>query len=197
MRKLLLLHGVSASGKSYWVKLKNMEPHTISRQQVQLMLGGVNLNKDSKELNSRVNDEVNEFMLKALELRMKDGEFVIIDALSLNEEHTKEYKALADKYNYEVYWMDFPVDEETLKYNNASRKKYLRQPEYMLNFQQTQLLDLPYKKIGRLEEIVNVPVYENLDKYKGVVIVGDIHNCGYTLNEIVNQYGEDFKYILL
>jgi len=114
--------------------------------------------------------------------------------LNLNEEHTKEYKALADKYNYEVYWMDFPVDEETLKYNNASRKKYLRHPEYMLKFQQTQLLDLPYKKIDRLEEIVNVPVYENLDNYKGVVIVGDIHNCGYTLNEIVNQYGESFKY---
>ena len=135
MRKLLLLHGVSASGKSFWVKQKNMEPHTISRQQIQLLLGGVNLSKDSKELNTRVNDEVNAFMLKALELRMKDGEFVIIDALNLNEEHTKEYKALADKYNYEVYWMDFPVDEETLKYNNASRKKYLRQPEYMLTFQ--------------------------------------------------------------
>ena len=65
MRKLLLLHGVSASGKSYWVKSKNMEPHNISRQQIQLMLGGVNLNKDSKELNTRVNDEVNAFILKA------------------------------------------------------------------------------------------------------------------------------------
>jgi 2,3-cyclic nucleotide 3-phosphodiesterase len=197
MRKLLLLHGVSASGKSYWVKAKNMEPHTISYRDIQLMLGGVNLSKDSKELNVRVVDEVNAFILKALELRMKDGEFVIIDALNLNEEHTKEYKALADKYNYEVYWMDFPVDEETLKYNNASRKKYLRQPDYLLTFQQAQLLDLPYKKIDKLEEVVTVPVYENLDKYKGVIIVGDIHNCGYTLNEIVSKYGEDFKYILL
>lgn len=66
MRKLLLLHGVSASGKSFWVKQKNMEPHTISYRDIQLILGGVNLNKDSKELNVRVVDEVKAFMLKAL-----------------------------------------------------------------------------------------------------------------------------------
>lgn len=66
MRKLLLLHGVSASGKSYWVKAKNMEPHTISYRDIQLMLGGVNLSKDSRELNVRVVDEVMHSYLRLL-----------------------------------------------------------------------------------------------------------------------------------
>ena len=48
MKKLLLLRGAPASGKSTFIKENNLEPYVISSDNLRLMVAGLSMDLDSK-----------------------------------------------------------------------------------------------------------------------------------------------------
>ena len=90
---------------------------------------------DGNRVISCANDKVVWDMLyQALEIRMQNGEFTVIDATNSKTSEMQRYKELAENYRYRMYCIDMtdiPIDE--VKRRNANR-------EELKQFQKLQLI---------------------------------------------------------
>lgn len=98
MRVLLVLRGASASGKSTFVKENNLEPYSISMDNIRKALFG--LERDGKgdfTIPQKMNSMVYDVFVEALEKRMRAGEFVVVD--NTNTESLSPFKTYARLIN--------------------------------------------------------------------------------------------------
>ena len=85
MRKLIILRGAPASGKSTFVKNHNLEDYTISTDDIRLLYGSPVIGEDgSTSISQKNNKQVFELMFDVLEHRMLNGEFIVVDATHCN-----------------------------------------------------------------------------------------------------------------
>ena len=110
MRTLLLLRGIQASGKSTWIKENNLEPYTLSADNIRLNIANPVLTEDgSYEISQKYNKVTWELLYKYLEMRMQNGDFTIIDATHSDLKLLNKYKDLASTYKYTMYCLEFDV----------------------------------------------------------------------------------------
>ena len=96
MRTLLLLRGIQASGKSTWIKENNLEPYTLSADNIRLNIANPVLTEDgSYEISQKYNKVTWELLYKYLEMRMQNGDFTIIDATHSDLKLLNKYKDLS------------------------------------------------------------------------------------------------------
>ena len=133
MRTLLLLRGIQASGKSTWIKENNLEPYTLSADNIRLNIANPVLTEDgSYEISQKYNKVTWELLYKYLEMRMQNGDFTIIDATHSDLKLLNKYKDLANTYKYTMYCLEFDVPlEEALK-RNKERDNYKYVPERVI-----------------------------------------------------------------
>ena len=86
MRDLILLRGAPGSGKSTFVKEHHLEPYTVSSDQVRLMFSAPEIDALTGEphISQRNENAVWEFIYQIVELRMKTGQFIVLDAQNLH-----------------------------------------------------------------------------------------------------------------
>lgn len=114
MKKLLLLRGAPASGKSTFIKDNNLETYVISSDNLHLMVAGLSMDLNGNMKTSQDLDrKVWEFLGEILDERMRYGATTVIDATHNSTKSFRKYKPLAEKYGYKVYCMTFnaPVKE--------------------------------------------------------------------------------------
>ena len=71
-----------------------------------------------------------EMLYQALEFRMRNGDFTIIDATHSNPNmFAKKYKQLATQYRYRIYYKRFDVGLETLWKRNEERQNINKFPK--------------------------------------------------------------------
>ena len=202
MRTLLLLRGIQASGKSTWIKENNLEPYTLSADNIRLNIANPVLLEDgSYEISQKYNKVTWELLYKYLEMRMQNGDFTIIDATHSDLKLLNKYKDLASIYKYTMYYLEFDVPlEEALK-RNKERDNYKYVPENVIErtyetIKNNEKLPSGLKKIESIDEIINFYTAD-VNQYEKVVIIGDIHSCAEPLKEVLKDFNEETLYIFV
>ena len=202
MRTLLLLRGIQASGKSTWIKENNLEPYTLSADNIRLNIANPVLLEDgSYEISQKYNKVTWELLYKYLEMRMQNGDFTIIDATHSDLKLLNKYKDLASTYKYTMYCLEFDVPlEEALK-RNKERDNYKYVPERVIErtyetIKKNEKLPSALKKIESIDEIINFYTAD-VNQYEKVVIIGDIHSCAEPLKEVLKDFNEETLYIFV
>lgn len=202
MRTLLLLRGIQASGKSTWIKENNLEPYTLSADNIRLNIANPVLLEDgSYEISQKYNKVTWELLYKYLEMRMQNGDFTIIDATHSDLKLLNKYKDLTSTYKYTMYCLEFDVPlEEALK-RNKERDNYKYVPERVIErtyetIKNNEKFPSALKKIESIDEIINFYTAD-VNQYEKVVIIGDIHSCAEPLKEVLKDFNEETLYIFV
>ena len=206
MRTILLLRGCPACGKSTWIKQHNLEPYTLSADNLRLQTQGPVLTVDGKLQITQKNDGlVWNTLYSLLEQRMERGEFVVVDATHYRAELLRRYKDIIEKYRYRAYIVDFTsVSKEECLHRNSLRPEYQKVPDEVI---EKMCAVFEAEKDGVFKEISNkfkvLPfetamqtledniLYDLTDKYEKVVVFGDIHGCYQPLKEYFEQSPEN------
>ena len=202
MRTLLLLRGIQASGKSTWIKENNLEPYTLSADNIRLNIANPVLLEDgSYEISQKYNKVTWELLYKYLEMRMQNGDFTIIDATHSDLKLLNKYKDLANTYKYTMYCLEFDVPLEEALRRNRERDSYKYVPERVIErtyetIKNNEKFPSALKKIESIDEIINFYTAD-VNQYEKVVIIGDIHSCAEPLKEVLKDFNEETLYIFV
>ena len=202
MRTLLLLRGAQASGKSTWVTENNLEPYTLSADKIRLNIANPILNEDgSIEISQKNNKLTWELLYKYLEMRMENGDFTIIDATHSDIKLMNKYRDLANTYKYTIYYLEFDTPLEECLKRNRERVGYKYVPEKVIErtwetIKNNEKLPSVLKKINSIDEIINFYTAD-VNEYKKVIIIGDIHSCTEPLKEVLKDFSEENLYIFV
>lgn len=192
MRTLLLLRGAPGAGKSTWIRENNLENYVLETDKFRQLLANPILLEDGTIAISQKNDVLAAKMLgAALEERMKNGDFTVIDATHSNENTLSKYRKLVKKYRYQVYYKEFDVEWDELVRRNDAREEYKRVPvkeiERIYTLLKNSSIDNFATKIEDISEIMNYYVADVTDDYDRVKIIGDIQGCYTVLNEAIGN----------
>ncbi|WP_338991700.1 metallophosphoesterase [Fusobacterium animalis] len=202
MRTLLLLRGAQASGKSTWVTENNLEPYTLSADKIRLNIVNPVLNEDgSIEISQKYNKLTWELLYKYLEMRMENGDFTIIDATHSDIKLMNKYRDLANIYKYTIYYLEFDTPLEECLKRNRERIGYKYVPEKVIEktweaIKNKEKLPNIFKKINSIDEIINFYTAD-VNEYKKVIIIGDIHSCAEPLKEVLKDFSEENLYVFV
>ena len=202
MRTLLLLRGTQASGKSTWVVENNLEPYTLSADNIRLNIANPVLNEDgSSEISQKYNKLTWELLYQYLEMRMENGDFTIIDATHSDIKLMNKYRDLANTYKYTIYYLEFDTPLEECLKRNRERVGYKYVPEKVIErtwetIKNNEKLPSVLKKINSIDEIINFYTAD-VNEYKKVIIIGDIHSCAEPLKEVLKDFSEENLYVFV
>lgn len=202
------MRGLPASGKSTFLNKANLNPYTLSADDIRLMYGAIDYKVDETNgtrtcINGKYDKRVWEFLMERLEERMARGETVFVDATHYSHQAMTAYYKLREKYKYKVYVLDFTdVPLETCLAENENRVEFKRVPEKVIrNMHEI----MTHTKVPSKYTVVNTKtIYEetlwkrkNLDEYKAVHVIGDVHSCYTVLNEALGEIKDDHFYVFL
>ena len=202
MRTLLLLRGTQASGKSTWIAENNLEPYTLNADNIRLNIANPILLEDgSVEISQRNNKLTWELLYQYLEMRMQNGDFTIIDATHSDIKLMNRYRDLANTYKYTIYYLEFDVPLEECLKRNRERVGYKYVPEKVIErtwetIKNNEKLASVFKKIDSIDEIINFYTAD-VNQYKKVIIIGDIHSCAEPLKEVLKDFSEENLYVFV
>lgn len=201
MRTLLLLRGAPGSGKSTWIKDNNLENYTLEVDHFRKLISNPSLSLDGTFQITQKNDSLAwSLLLETLELRMKRGDFTIIDATHSNENMFVKYKGLLDKYRYKLYYKEFDLELDELLNRNQNRPidkqipiNEIQRAHALIKHTKPQTFAA---KINDISEIINYWTEDLTDKYNNIKIIGDIQGC-YTVlkNAIGEKLDDNTKYV--
>ena len=197
MRRLFLLRGAPASGKTTWVRDNGLAPYTISSDDVRLMISAPIYDIDGKlSIPQTETTEVWQFINRAISERMARGELVVLDATNLKSEDMRAYKNMASDNRYIVYVVDFTeVPEEVCLERNALRDPLRRVPDEVIEkfCSQVRYQAIPsgYKIVTPDEALSLIDECEpyDLSDYKALNLFGDIHGCHTALMDMLSELG--------
>ena len=107
MRTLLMFRGAPGCGKSTFIKNHGLEQYSLSADNIRLMCQAPIQKADGTYGISQNNDAyVWKLLFEMLELRMKRGEFVVIDATNSTTINMSRYKHLVELYRYRALIVD-------------------------------------------------------------------------------------------
>ena len=93
LRTLLLLRGAPGAGKSTWIKENNLKEYVLEADKFRTLIANPTLNENGDFHITQENDKTAwDMLFQALEFRMKNGEFTIIDATHSNPHMFSKYK---------------------------------------------------------------------------------------------------------
>lgn len=205
MRTLLLTRGCPSSGKSTWIKENNLEPYTLSADNIRLLMQSPDINLNGQPSISQANEKkVWDLLFELLEKRMQNGDFTVIDATHYKKSLFNRYKNLIKQYKYRAFIVDFTdVPREVCIERNKKREPYKQVPEETINkmcsvFEFEKSSD--FKEIGNSFTIIKPddvkymlkPDYllsDYTNKYEKIIIFGDIHGCYEPLHKYFEKDG--------
>ena len=202
MRTLLLLRGTQASGKSTWIAENNLEPYTLNADNIRLNIANPILLEDgSIEISQRNNKLTWELLYQYLEIRMANGDFTIIDATHSDSKLMNRYRDLVNTYKYTIYYLEFDVPLEECLKRNRERVGYKYVPEKVIErtwetIKNNEKLPSVFKKIDSIDEIINFYTAD-VNEYKKVIVIGDIHSCAEPLKEVLKDFSEENLYVFV
>lgn len=194
MRVLLLMRGAMGCGKSTFIEQNGLKPYTLCADDIRLLCQAPVLGKDGNYCISQKNEKVVwQTLFNILEVRMKRGEFTVIDATNTKTSEMNRYKDLAKKYRYRIYCVDMTdVPIEVAKERNKKRDPIKYVPEEAIDRAYarfaTQKIPSGIKAIkpNELDTIFYKPI--DLSAYDKVHVIGDIHGCHTALMEFMNNH---------
>lgn len=188
MRVLLLLRGSAGCGKSTWIEQNGLKQYALSADNIRMMCSSPQMMPDGTHAISQANDNIVwKTLFNILETRMKNGEFTVIDATNSKTSEMNRYKKMCDEYRYRIYCVDMTtVPIEVTKERNRGRQELKRVPEEVIDkmYARFETQKIPSGiKVIQPDELNAVFMKKfNLDQYKRIHHIGDIHGCNTALN---------------
>lgn len=205
MRKLFLLSGCSASGKSTFIEKNNLKEYTISLDDLRLLYKNPIYTEQSKlGISQKNNKLVSKLVKELLEHRFNSGSTVILDSTNIKKSYFKDHIKLAKKYNYRVYFVKFGTNltVDDLVERDMKREQYKQVGRTVIERQFNELssLEIP-SGVTKLTpeqflEELNWKIRE-VNKYSKIKVIGDIHSCATVLKEAVKDFNPDTLYVFL
>lgn len=201
MRDLIILRGCPGSGKSTALKESGLENYSISSDKIRLMLRAPELMIDGKmQISQMDNQYVFKVLNEILESRMKNGSPTIIDATHCGSQkwHSKQmnhYRNLAKQYKYRLFYWE-PEIEKCSVYieRNKEREELYQVPDSVIQKMYQNWKSVPmHRDFTKIDSIKFRNELEGFDtdiseRYKNIIVVGDIHGCYEPLKELTNKY---------
>lgn len=201
--KMLILRGCPGSGKDTWLKNNGLEQFAISSDNLRLLYQAPRYDIDGKlHIANTYDKEVWQLLFNILETKMKNGQLIIVNACNINSKTINKYLELCNKYLYEPYCVDFEVPLEELLERNSKREEYKQVPEQVIiNFYNNKKSTPLNDKIKVFDSNVRAETYlcdeiEDLSKWRYVHIVGDIHGCNSSLQQLFKEGFNDKDYYI-
>lgn len=206
MRTLVILRGAPGAGKSTWIKKHNLEPYTLSPDNLRILCSTYDFKADGTFAtagNMQTEQQTWKILFELLEFRMARGEFTVIDATASKTRDINQYKELADQYRYRMYCVDF----STVPLEVCLQQNKMRPPEKWVPEKSIENIYARFatQKVPTGVQIIKPEDFDlvvekpfDLSGYKKVVFVGDIHGCYSTLMQYFNtNFSDDVAYIFL
>ena len=202
MRKLFLMKGVPGCGKSYLLQKLGLDAYAISSDSIRLLHATPSFGVDGAIGIPQVNDKrVWEQLYTLLEIKMRQGDTIVVDATHMNPKSYASYRDMVRNYNYEVEIVDFTsVPLSTCLERNHSRPAYRQVPDAVIhrmydgksNAHPEWAYVTPFDKFIRPQFRTH-----NISQYEKVHIIGDVHGCWDVLSQYLGQINPAHFYIFL
>ena len=203
MRVLLLFRGAPGCGKSTYIDQHGLRSYTLSADEIRLQCQSAQQTATGEEAVALNNENTTwSILFKLLEVRMKNGEFTVIDATNSKTSEMNKYKQMAQDYRYRVYLIDMtdlPIEE--CKRRNAQRPSLKRVPEAAIDkmYARFETQKVPSAiKVIKPDELETIWMHKiDLSSYRKIVHIGDIHGCGTALRDYFEAFPmeDDVYYI--
>lgn len=196
MRTLLLFRGAPGCGKSTYIKEHGLSDYVLSADQIRMLCGSPIQGTDGYMAITQKNDKyVWQVLFQMLETRMMHGDFTVIDATNSKTVEMNRYKDLAKKYRYRIFIIDMtglPIEE--CKRRNAGRDAIKRVPEAVIDNMYarfaTQKIPSGIKVLSPETAMDEIQFHSiDLNGYKRIVMVGDVHGCYTALSSALDFFG--------
>lgn len=204
MRVLLLFRGAPGCGKSTFIREHGLEQFALSADDIRLKCFGPQMTVDGSYEISQKNDKtVWKQLYELLEIRMRHGEFTVIDATNSKAIEMNKYKDLAEHYKYRIFCIDMtdlPIEE--CKRRNMSRDSYKRVPESAIDKMYARFTNQKIPSgitVIKPDELDKIWMKKfDMNKYEKIVHIGDIHGCYTALMEYFkNGFNDNYMYIFI
>ncbi len=207
MRMLFLLRGAPGCGKSTWIEKNNLNPYTLSADDIRQAIAGLTYTTEGNAVIPQKYDKyVWESLMKRLEDRMDRGEFVIVDATHYRAALLQQYKKLIAKYRYRAYVIDFTdVPESVAQERNRSRIAYKFVPPNAISKMYAVFKSDSKEVSNRFNilkpqdaiDMLKKPMLFDYNCYKKITVIGDIHGCFEPLKSYFEEhpYSKETAYI--
>ena len=179
MRDLIIVRGAPASGKSSWIAGTGLAPYAVSPDAARAMFSCPIADQTTGIIGPNMRNEhlVWSYVKDAVELRMRMGQFIVLDTQA-SMYHT--WLELAKKYRYKVWVKEINTPKEICLKRNAKRRGSVRLPDYAMEqaFMWLENHKLPAYVEPVTDEVVQGIVKPvNCDQYERIHFCGDIHSC--------------------
>lgn len=200
MRAMLLFRGAAGCGKSTMINNLGLKNYTLSADEIRLLIQSPAMTVEGN-YTIAMDDEktVWGILMDALELRMKRGEFLVVDATNSKTSDMQKYKALADTYRYRIYLIDMTnIPMEVVKQQNANRlPEYKRVPEQAIENMYarfaSQQIPSGIKVLDNDKDYIEQMSFGTMDfsHYNKIHHIGDIHGCYTVLRKYMDENFND------
>lgn len=194
MRKLFLLCGAPASGKSTFIKSHGLGDFTISSDALRLLYRAPVYDVQGNwSISQSDNKMVWNLLYSMVEERMKSGSVTFVDATHTGKTAFSKYYALAKKYRYEIYVIQFHTPLEVcIKQNRGRKDTYRIVPDTVIreHYERLQRKVFPafihvidadawslFESGQDMRSENSEPLLVDLNEYQDVKVIGDIHGC--------------------
>lgn len=203
MKAVLLMCGIPGSGKSTWIKDNNLESYSINRDQLRIQYYGISYDNYGDESMPNVSEKfVYERYMEAVETRMRNGSFLVLDNTHLKIHTINSIKQLSECYGYKIFVkiMDTPLNECLNRNRTRERLKFVPEEDIVkMNGDFKSLRegihkDYNLKVIESLSELSSYELSDNTSHYNpsdSIYVVGDIHGCYTELDKFISSYERD------
>lgn len=206
MRKLYILSGVPASGKSTFINKNGLAPYTLSADAIRQLYSNPVPSIDGGMVISEASSKVAwERLFEMLEYRMRLGETTIVDATHLAMRQVEPYKKLAKRYGYKLHLVKFGRDLtlEQLLERDAQRGLNSVGPNVVNKFY-SRVVNFDKSLSGRYNPITPEQMLESLDwkirdvsEYDAIKVIGDIHSSATVLNKALADFNHNTLYVFV
>lgn len=197
MRTLLLLRGAPGAGKTTFIQQHHLEQYTLQADRFRQLVANPVLQADGSLSADRSLDNAAWNMLySALEIRMRRGDFTIIDATHSSIKMLNKYKRLAERYRYRVF--AFTLNPPLPQVLEQNRSRLAQVPEVAVRRSYNTIQNTPLPRfitpINSVGEIMHYHT-EDVSHYSRVVVIGDVQGCFTALKTALGDLDPDTLYV--